>query len=96
MNLKNTPPIFVPGQFRAEIEKLSKAALMDLVWDYATTSASDPSDSESIMSDLRTRRDIIIEHRKGAKSGLQIIRDNSDAPHDGDDYSDRAEWKARI
>ena len=36
MNLKNQPPVFVPNQFRKEIEALSKATLMDMVWDLAT------------------------------------------------------------
>lgn len=35
MHLKNRPPVFVPQEYRAEIEKLSKAALMDIVWDMA-------------------------------------------------------------
>jgi len=35
MNLKNQPPIFVPAAYQDNIEKLSKAALMDIVWDMA-------------------------------------------------------------
>jgi hypothetical protein len=35
MNLKNQPPLFVPKIYRSEIERLSKAALMDMVWDLA-------------------------------------------------------------
>lgn len=65
MNLKNQPPIFVPNQFRAEIEELSKAALMDLVWDYATTSASS-SDPSAVIANLRDRIGVIQWHRKSA------------------------------
>lgn len=32
MHMKNQPPEIVPTQYRAAMEKLSKAALMDLVW----------------------------------------------------------------
>ena len=35
MNLKNKRPVFVTLEFYDEIERLSKAALMDMVWDYA-------------------------------------------------------------
>lgn len=66
MNLKNKPPVFVPAEFRGEIEKLSKAALMDMVWDYArqvccAESLGDPDNAT--MNELRERRDIILAHR---------------------------------
>lgn len=68
MNLKNRPPIFVPRAFRDEIEKLSKAALMDLVWDFATTAAGS-EDRAAIMTELRSRRDVILIHREQAGQG---------------------------
>jgi hypothetical protein len=63
MNLKSQPPVFVPSEHRPEIEKLSKAALMDLVWDYAQQLAGGP---DKAMEEFRTRRDIILAHRRQA------------------------------
>jgi hypothetical protein len=34
MALRNKPPVPVAREYRAELAKLSKAALMDMVWDY--------------------------------------------------------------
>ena len=62
MNLKNKPPMFVPTRFQDEIEKLSKAALMDIAWDYATRCAAAQTD-DSVMTELRAQIDIIQIHR---------------------------------
>lgn len=67
MNLKNKPPVFVPAQFQVEIEKLSKAALMDMVWDYAQScSAADVMNDDATMAEFRKRREIILTHRAQA------------------------------
>jgi hypothetical protein len=64
MNLKNKPPIFVPDEYRAEIEKLSKAALMDLAWDFALSHSDGPeTDIVSAMKTFRQRRDIVLDYR---------------------------------
>jgi hypothetical protein len=62
MNLNNKPPVFVPHEHWAEIEKLSKAALMDMVWDFAVqiTGSDDPM---TVMHALRERREIILANR---------------------------------
>jgi hypothetical protein len=65
MNLKNQQPIFIPFEFRAEIEKLSKAALMDMVWDYAFQIGEERPDAA--MDEFRKRRDVILTHRKQAR-----------------------------
>jgi hypothetical protein len=62
VNINNKPPVFVPAEFRDEIERMSKAALMDMVWDYATQ-ASGAADDTGIITELRARRDIILGHR---------------------------------
>lgn len=81
MNLKNQPPVFVPDEVRGEIEKLSKAALMDMVWDYAVSiaSASVPESFathgpgatgpavDAAIAEVRTRREIVLTHRELAK-----------------------------
>lgn len=70
MNLKNQPPLFVPREYRAEIEKLSKAALMDIAWDFAQRcAAQDPAWNENaalrqIMEEFRRTADIITTHRR--------------------------------
>ncbi len=65
MNLKNQQPVFVPFEFRAEVEKLSKAALMDMVWDYATQ-MQEVTDHGAI-DEFRRRREIILGYRAQAK-----------------------------
>lgn len=68
MHLKAQPPVFVPYEHRAEIEKLSKAALMDMVWDYAMQSAGEGEDAvDAIMQDFRDRREIVLTYRNQAK-----------------------------
>lgn len=65
MNLKNHPPMFVPPQFRREVEKLSKAALMDIAWDYAMRTVGEDGGPDKTMAELRETRDIIVGYRKG-------------------------------
>lgn len=66
MNLKNRPPVFVPAEHRREIEALSKAALMDMVWDYAAQHAETVDAPDAIMDEFRRRREIVMLHRKQA------------------------------
>lgn len=65
MHLNAKRPIFVPPVYWAEFDKLSKAALMDMVWDYAnqTTGLAGP---DFVMDEFRKRREIILIHRKQA------------------------------
>ena len=68
MNLKNHRPVFVPQPYCAEIEKLSKAALMDMVWDYARQVAQQADDQSpesyrATMQEFRERREIILTYR---------------------------------
>lgn len=65
MNLKNQPPIFVPREHWREIEELSKAALMDMVWDFAMRLGGG-AENEAL-HEFRAERDIILEHRKQQK-----------------------------
>ena len=66
MHVRAKPPIFVPEQFRAEIESLSKAAPMDLVWDLCfpsvVTEGGMTNDAE-VMDYLRERIEIIQTQR---------------------------------
>lgn len=65
MNLKNQPPIFVPQQYRGEIEKFSKAMLMDMVWDFARRDMID--DDNNTMLRIRETAEIVSMYRKRAK-----------------------------
>jgi hypothetical protein len=66
VNLKNKRPVFVPDRFQAEIEKFSKAALMDMVWDLcAQTSLNDPRATDSIMAEVRRVGKLIMHYRTG-------------------------------
>jgi hypothetical protein len=69
VNLNNKPPVFVPQEHWAELERLSKAALMDMVWDYAEQIACADGDPTAIMAEFRARREIILNYRNYRKSG---------------------------
>lgn len=62
MNLKNKPPVFVPRCYAAEVEKMSKAALMDLVWDLAVA-LTGTEDEPAVMKTVRERAEIVLRYR---------------------------------
>ncbi len=69
MNLKNKPPVFVPQQFRAEVERQSKAALMDMAWDMAKQLTPPPDEGgeqpdADVMGTLRHIAEVVGQHRK--------------------------------
>ena len=47
MHIRNKPPQFVPVAYRDNIEKLSKAFLMDLAWDLAQQLAEGVGDENT-------------------------------------------------
>ena len=59
--------VLVPAECRDELAKLSKAALMDMVWGYAMSRASasgtEPS-REAILAEFWARWEIIRRHRE--------------------------------
>ncbi len=65
MHLNAKRPVFVPPPYWDEFDKLSKAALMDMVWDFATQLAQSASE-DRIMGEFRKRREIILIHRQQA------------------------------
>lgn len=62
MHLRNKPPLFVPQEYRAEVEQMSKAALMDLAWDLASQLVIE-KDNNSIMDRLREGREVVNAYR---------------------------------
>lgn len=74
MNIQNRPPIFVPREFRSELEKLSKAALMDLVWDLAAVCATTTDDPIGVMEKVREHATVVTMHRAQVASGTPPTR----------------------
>ncbi len=62
MNPKNYPEL-VPLVFWREIESLSKAALMDIAWSFATRCSGREDKPEEIMAELRRERDAVLAAR---------------------------------
>ncbi len=62
MHLNAKLPVLMPPDYWKEFEKLSKAALLDLAWDYATRCAGEP-DTELILAELRQSAATIVRER---------------------------------
>jgi hypothetical protein len=67
MHILAQPPVLVPREYWREIESLSKAALMDVVWDYATRCVGEQAGPDGIMADIREYARIVANVRKAAK-----------------------------
>lgn len=63
MHLNAKRPVLAPYAYWSEIEKMSKAALMDLVWDLATTNTQGEVDDAAIMETLRERAKVVMVYR---------------------------------
>ncbi len=61
MHLRNKRPIFVPFEYQDELEKMSKAALMDLVWDLA---CGGKDTVDEVIADIRAHATIVLGYRK--------------------------------
>lgn len=59
-------PLFVPDVYQPELARLSKAALMDIIWDMATELAadSDPLAHASIMQAVRAHAIVVVHRHK--------------------------------
>ena len=66
MHIKAQPPVLIPTNFVREIEQLSKAALMDMTFDYATRCAGS-EEPALVMAEFRKTRDIILRYRSAPK-----------------------------
>ena len=62
MHPKNHPPVFVPHEYVAEFDRLTKAALMDLVWEMTTENLNE--DPDKIMAAIRERAAYIVTYRE--------------------------------
>lgn len=72
MGVHKRPPVFVPAAHRAEVMKLSKAALADMAWDYAQQLSRLDGD-EGTMAEFRERREIILNYRDEAQHSLRLV-----------------------
>lgn len=66
MNLKNQRPVLVPVTYWSDMEKLSKAALMDMVWSFATRCSGQEEFPRQIMQEVEKERDAVLVVRKHA------------------------------
>lgn len=64
MHMKNKGPVLIPLRHIAEVEKLSKAALMDVVWSLAARCSQSADDAESVMTEFRAEWEVVKQHRK--------------------------------
>ena len=67
MHLKNIPPQIVPREYWCEVEKLSKAALMDMVWSLAgqCVNHEDGSDDyREVIAKFRAEREMLLLARR--------------------------------
>lgn len=63
MHLHAKPPALVPQEHSREIEKLSKAALMDMVWSFSVRCAG-TEDADTVMSEFRREREAVEAARR--------------------------------
>lgn len=69
MNLKNQRPVFVPQVYQRDLEKFTKAALMDMVWDLAQRCAGATDDRpRQIMEEVERTGEIVTTYRKQARA----------------------------
>jgi hypothetical protein len=61
MHPKNKPPAFVPPEYHAELDRLTKAALMDLAWELAAFGMPDDDDT---IAEIRKYAAAIINRRE--------------------------------
>jgi hypothetical protein len=76
MHMKAKRPVLVPHEFVAELDRLSKATLMDLAYDLAATQSENADEPEAVMTALRERLATVQIHREGAQSYYAIIKAN--------------------
>lgn len=74
MHVNAKCPVLVPDEYCTEIEMLSKAALMDMVWSLAGQTVESCDDDPDVMRKIREERGIVERSRKNAKSQRAMMR----------------------
>jgi hypothetical protein len=67
MHLKNIPPALVPYKHTGELGKLSKAALMDMVWSLAAQLTECCDDERQVIHVIWREWQTVEQHRKEFK-----------------------------
>jgi hypothetical protein len=62
MSRNAKPPALVRAKHRAEVERLSKAALVDMVWSFAVRCAGNDLPAE-VMAEFRREREAVLTAR---------------------------------
>lgn len=87
MNLKNKPPIFVSGSIAKDLERMSKAALMDIVVDACRRMYGEDVWNENPYACLSDLCDVPLKHRgdpnpwKGSPGTAAIGSAFDERPH---------------
>jgi hypothetical protein len=77
MHLKNIPPALVPFKHTAELEALSKAALMDMIWSLAAQLSECCDDERQVMYTIGREWKTVERYRKEFKKRCdEIIAEN--------------------
>lgn len=64
MHLKNKPPVLVPREYWSELEKLSKCALIDMVWSLAgQTDVESGDNAGEVIKRIRREWAVVADHR---------------------------------
>ena len=69
MGIQKQSAVFVPQELLPELNKLSKAALLDIAWDYAKQNAQSELTAD-VLREFNARADLIKLYRKQAKECL--------------------------
>ena len=64
MRVNGKVPVLLPEDLWPVLDGISKAALMDLVWDYAVTDHGEEADVEGTAKLMRKRLGVVLHHRK--------------------------------
>lgn len=67
MRVTNYPPMLMPRECWVELTALSKATLIDLVWDLCAPRAECCDDPQQVMAEVRKARAIVLAVRKAVR-----------------------------
>lgn len=78
MHINAKRPVVVPVCLWGELEELSKAALMDMVYSLAQQTVTKPRDLEMVTEKIRNEWRIIQKLRGNAVSAASLLRKHQD------------------
>lgn len=66
MGVTKLPAVLIPAEHRAEVFKLSKAALADMVWSLVSANTECADDPALAIEAFRKEREVVLVHRSQA------------------------------